>query len=367
VNAEAEEAWMRRALRLASRGRGRTAPNPMVGAVLVRDGRVVGEGWHPRAGEPHAEIFALRQAGDAARGSTLYVTLEPCCHHGRTPPCTDALRAAGVAQVVAAMEDPFAQVCGGGFQILSDAGVEVRSGLLEAEARDLNRAYLKVLATGLPWVTLKMAMTLDGKIATRTGDSRWVTGEAARRYVHRLRNWNDAVLIGAGTARADDPELTARLRGARNPLRVVLDSAAGLSPDGRLARTSRETPVLLLARPEADTATLEGLGVEVQRVASREGRVDPEGALRHLVGRGVHSVLCEGGATLAASLLELELVDEVVWFIAPKLVGGASAPGPVGGDGVERMSDALGLHRIEVKRFGDDICFTARLKAPEGS
>lgn len=352
---------MRQALKLAARGRGRTAPNPMVGAVVVREGRVVGLGFHPRAGEPHAEVFALRQAGEAARGASLYVTLEPCCHHGRTPPCTEAVLASGVRRVVAAMPDPFPKVAGGGLRLLREAGLQVESGLLQPQAEELNRAYLKAVRTGLPWLTLKLAMTLDGKIATRTGDSRWVTGEAARRYVHRLRDWTDAVLVGSGTALADDPELTARLPGARNPLRVVVDSRARLPRTSKLARTARETPTLLLTGEESSTRDLEAAGVQIERIPARADRLDLEAALRRLVERGVHSVLCEGGGELAAALLERGLVDEVVWFIAPRLVGGRDAPGPLGGKGVERMADALELQNVRVRRLGQDLMLTARI------
>lgn len=352
--------WMRRALKLAARARGRTAPNPMVGAVVVRDGRLVGEGFHPRAGEPHAEVFALRQAGEAARGATLYVTLEPCCHYGRTPPCTAAVLAAGIARVVAAMQDPFPRVSGGGLRLLREAGLTVESGLLQPDAEELNRAYLKAVRTGLPWLTLKMAMTLDGKIATRTGDSRWITSEPARRWVHRLRNWNDAVLVGAGTVRADDPELTARLPGARNPLRVIADTHARISRTSRLVATAAEVPTLLLAREEATTADLEAAGVQVERLPVSGDRLDLEAALRRLVARGVHSVLCEGGGELAAALLERGLVDEVAWFIAPRLVGGRDAPGPLGGPGAERMAEALDLQDVRVRRIGPDLMLTAR-------
>jgi diaminohydroxyphosphoribosylaminopyrimidine deaminase/5-amino-6-(5-phosphoribosylamino)uracil reductase len=355
-----DAAWMRRALKLAARGRGRTAPNPMVGAVVVRDGELVGEGYHPRAGEPHAEIYALRSAGDAARGATLYVTLEPCCHHGRTPPCTEAVLAAGISRVVAAMADPFPRVSGGGFRILREAGVGVEVGLLEAEAVELSRAYLKVQRTGLPWVTLKMAMSLDGKIATRTGDSRWVTGEAARRHVHRLRDWNDAVLIGSGTALADDPELTPRIPGARNPVRVVADRRARIPLEGKLAGAAREIPTLILTGEEALTGPLEAKGVQVERIAESAGRLDLRAGLARLATRGLHSILCEGGAELAAALLNQGLVDEVAWFIAPKLVGGREAPGPLGGVGIASMAEALQLERIHVRRLGEDLFLTAR-------
>ena len=347
--------FLQRALALAARARGRTAPNPMVGAVVVSEGRIVGEGWHPRAGEPHAEVFALRHAAEAARGATLYVTLEPCCHYGRTPPCTEAVLAAGIRRVVVAMSDPFPKVAGGGLAQLRAAGLDVECGLLEAEARELNRAYLRAVQTGLPWVTLKMAVTLDGKIATRAGDSRWITGEKARAYVHRLRDWNDAVMVGIGTARADDPQLTARLRGARNPLRVVVDPRGELRLESHLVQHAADIPTLVAVGEGIDGGPFVARGVSVESVPQRGRWLDLEVLLRRLVARGVHSVLCEGGAGLGASLLEAGLVDEVAWFIAPKLVGGRDAPGAVGGTGVERMAGAWTLDKVRYRRFGDDV------------
>ncbi len=347
--------YMRRALELAARARGRTAPNPMVGAVVVSGGELVGEGWHHRAGEAHAEVNAFRAAGSAARGGTLYVTLEPCCHWGRTPPCTDAVLASGVRRVVVAMPDPFPKVDGGGLRILREAGLEVEVGLLEAEARELNRAYLKAVQSGLPWVTLKMAVSLDGRIATRTGDSRWITGPAARRHVHRLRDWNDAVLTGIGTVRADDPELTARNPGARNPLRVVVDARADTPLDSRLVRSARAVPTLLATGPGSDVLPYEAAGLAVERVPAPDGRIALEPLLRRLVQRDVHSVLCEAGGELAGSLLDGGLVDEVAWFIAPLVIGGRLAPAAVGGTGAARMADALRLQGVRTRRFGADL------------
>lgn len=347
--------YMRRALELAARARGRTAPNPMVGAVVVSGGELVGEGWHRRAGEAHAEVNAFRAAGSAARGATLYVTLEPCCHWGRTPPCTDAVLASGVRRVVVAMPDPFPKVGGGGLRILREAGLEVEVGLLEAEARELNRAYLKAVQSGLPWVTLKMAVSLDGRIATRTGDSRWITGPAARRHVHRLRDWNDAVLTGIGTVRADDPELTARNPGARNPLRVVVDARADTPLDSRLVRSARAVPTLLATGPGSDVSPYEAAGLAVERVPAPDGRIALEPLLRRLVQRDVHSVLCEAGGELAGSLLDGGLVDEVAWFIAPLVIGGRLAPAAVGGTGAARMADALRLQDVRTRRFGADL------------
>jgi diaminohydroxyphosphoribosylaminopyrimidine deaminase/5-amino-6-(5-phosphoribosylamino)uracil reductase len=266
------------------------------------------------------------------------------------------------------MRDPFPRVAGGGFAQLRAAGVDVECGLCEAEARELNRGYLKAITQGLPWVTLKMAVTLDGKTATRTGDSRWVTGEAARRYVHRLRDWNDAVLIGIGTARADDPALTARLPRARNPVRVVVDARVELSPGSILARTARETPTLLGTVAGANTRSLEALGVETLPAPAslNDGReqVDLEALLRALVKRGIQTVLCEGGATLAGALLDAGLVDEIAWFVAPKLVGDRDAPGAVSGAGVMLMAQAPTLLATRTRRFGDDVGIFGYLHPP---
>src|SRR5947209_6440905 len=249
---DADWEWMRRALELAERGRGQVEPNPLVGAVVVRDGRAVGEGWHQRYGQAHAEVNALAAAGEAAAGATVYVTLEPCCHHGKTPPCTDALLQAGIHRVVAAMTDPFPQVAGRGAEVLRAAGVEVALGVCEVEARRLNAPYLKLLATGRPYVHAKWAMTLDGKIATVGGDSKWISGEASRRRVHALRGRMDAIVVGSGTVRADDPLLTARPPGPRTPARIVLDSKAQISRESQLLRTLDQGSVIV--------ATLSGKG-----------------------------------------------------------------------------------------------------------
>jgi diaminohydroxyphosphoribosylaminopyrimidine deaminase/5-amino-6-(5-phosphoribosylamino)uracil reductase len=350
--------WMRRALRLAARARGSTAPNPMVGAVLVRDGAVVGEGYHRVAGGPHAEVLALRQAGDAARGATCYVNLEPCCHFGRTPPCTRALIEAGVARVVAAMADPFPRVAGGGLEELRDAGIMVEVGVLETEARRLNEVYLKYVTQGLPFVTLKMAMTLDGKIATTTGDSRWVTGEEARRAVHRWRSENAAVMVGIGTALADDPLLTARVPRARNPTRVVVDARAELPLNSQIGLTLRAVPTLVavsVSAPADRCQSLETAGARVLRLPEMAGRVDLRALMSELAHLELSSVLVEGGAELAAGMIDAGLVDRVAFFIAPKLIGGRNAPGPVGGAGLPLMENAIPVHDVTVRRFGSDI------------
>ncbi|HEY8394547.1 MAG TPA: bifunctional diaminohydroxyphosphoribosylaminopyrimidine deaminase/5-amino-6-(5-phosphoribosylamino)uracil reductase RibD [Thermaerobacter sp.] len=368
---EEDRRWMRRALALAGRARGRTTPNPLVGAVLVRDDRVVGEGFHRRAGAPHAEAEALRQAGDRARGATLYVTLEPCCHYGRTPPCSDALIRAGIRRVVAAMVDPDPRVRGRGLAALRAAGVRVEVGLLEEEARRLNAAYLAWNLLGRPLITMKYAMTLDGRIATRRGDARWITGDAARRFVHRLRDRVDLIAVGIGTVLADDPCLTTRLpRGGRDPIRLVIDSQARTPPGARVVRAAAASPaptwIAVTERaPAHRVRALEAAGAQVLRVpATAEGRVDLAELLVELGRRGIRHVLVEGGAAIHGALLAAGLADHVLAFIAPKLVGGAGAPGPVGGPGVDRMAGALRLHRVRLRRLGDDWLVEGYLRDP---
>jgi diaminohydroxyphosphoribosylaminopyrimidine deaminase/5-amino-6-(5-phosphoribosylamino)uracil reductase len=349
---------MRRALELAERGRGHVEPNPLVGAVLVRDGRVVGEGWHRRYGEAHAEVNALAEAGAAARGATLYVTLEPCCHHGKTPPCTDAVLRAGVARVVAAMTDPFPQVAGKGAERLRAAGVPVTLGLCAEEALRLNAPYLKLLRTGRPYVHAKWAMTLDGKIATHTGDSKWISNDASRALVHRLRGRMDAVLVGVGTALADDPLLTARPPGPRTLVRVVLDSAARLPPASRLVATARETPVLIAAGTDAAEGKVEALrqlGCEVLRLPGPGQRPSVAALLDELGRRRMTNVLVEGGAAVLGSFLDARAMDEVHVFIAPRLAGGAGAKTPVGGAGVAAIAEALPLKGWRVETVGDNL------------
>jgi len=350
----ADRAFMKRALTLARRGR--TSPNPMVGAVVVRDGRIVGEGYHPRAGEPHAEVFALDRAGALAKGADLYVTLEPCCHQRRTPPCTEAVIRSGVRRVFAAMTDPNPEVGGMGIEILRSAGIEVQVGLMESEARKLNEAYIKRVTSGLPFVLWKAAMTLDGKIATRTGDSRWITGERARKEAHRLRSKYDAVLVGVGTVLADDPELTARgIRGAANPLRVVADSNASTPPRARVLSAAAETLIAVTRKAsEAQVEALHKAGAGMLVLPDSGGRVDLRALMAELADRGLNSVLLEGGGELAASMLDLGLVDRGLIFIAPKIVGGRSAKTPIEGEGIELMSRALGVSRPRIRRFGDD-------------
>jgi len=346
-----DEVWMRRALELAERGRGAVEPNPLVGAVLVRDGIAVGEGWHQRFGEAHAEVHALAAAGERARGATLYVTLEPCCHHGKTPPCTDAVIAAGITRVVAAMIDPFPRVAGGGGRKLREAGVAVEFGVGEAEARRLNAPYLTLLTHGRPHVHAKWACTLDGKIATRAGESQWISNERSRAAVHQLRGRVDGVLVGIGTALADNPRLTARPAGPRLATRVVLDRRARLPLDSLLVTTAREVPVLVVTSADAPSERVELLreaGCEVL-VASL-----PE-LLAELGRRRWTNLLVEGGAEVLGSFLDGGLIDEAHVFVAPKLFGGADAPGPVAGTGVARVGLAWTPAGSRVELLDGDV------------
>jgi diaminohydroxyphosphoribosylaminopyrimidine deaminase/5-amino-6-(5-phosphoribosylamino)uracil reductase len=340
-----ETPFMRRALALAERGRGRTRPNPVVGAVVVRDGRVVGSGWHARAGAEHAEVMALREAGTRARGATLYCTLEPCAHHGRTPPCVDAIVRAGVRRCVVAQRDPHAVVNGRGLRRLRDAGVGVEVGLLEDEAREALRGYRRAHLEGLPRVTWKVAMTLDGRIADRTGQARWITGPGARRAGHRMRARADAVVIGAGTARQDDPRLTVRLgvarspgtRGTPQPLRVVCDTRLRLPPTLRLFGPALAAGTVVACGPDAPAArarALERRGVTVWRLPRSAGRVSPRALARRLAAAGCFEVLLESGPTLGTAWLEAGLVERLAVFTAPVLLGasGLAWCGPLAQD-----------------------------------
>jgi diaminohydroxyphosphoribosylaminopyrimidine deaminase / 5-amino-6-(5-phosphoribosylamino)uracil reductase len=354
----ADEVWMRRALELAERGRGWVEPNPLVGAVVVRDEQLVGEGWHQRYGEAHAEVVALAAAGDAARGATLYVTLEPCCHQGKTPPCTDAILRAGVGRVVAAMSDPFPLVAGKGADLLRAAGVPVEFGIGEAAARRLNAPYLTLLAIGQPYVHAKWAMTLDGKIATRTGDSKWISNEASRRLAHKLRGRMDAVIVGIGTVLADDPQLTARPPGPRTAIRVILDSNCRLSADSALAKTAREVPTLVAATTQAPperVAALRSLGCEVLALPTADGHADVKALLAELGRRRFTNVVVEGGGAVLGAFFDAGAIDEVHVFIAPRLAGGAEARTAIGGKGVKKIAEALTLTETRVEVVEGDV------------
>ena len=355
-----DEAVMRHALALAARGLGRVEPNPMVGAVLVDGARnLIAEGFHERFGGSHAEANALAAAGDRARGATLFVTLEPCCHFGKTPPCSRAVIAAGVKRVVAATGDPAPHVAGGGFAELRAAGVETEVGLCGDEARRLIAPFVTLTTLGRPFVHAKWAMTLDGKIASRTGHSKWISNAESRRVTHGLRGRMDAIVVGAATALADDPLLTARPPGPRTPVRIVIDARAVLPFDSHLVRTASESPVLLATTERGDPERLRELtagGVESFVLPGNPaGRVPLDALLAELGRRRMTNVLVEGGSRLLGNLFDARLIDEVHVFLAPKLVGGADAPSPFGGRGLDRVPDVSQLDDVEMTPLGDNV------------
>ncbi len=358
-----DQYWMRRALAEARRGQGFVEPNPMVGAVVVRDGRVLGIGHHAVFGGPHAEVEALADAGVVdgagvgAKGSTMYVTLEPCCHVGKTPPCTDAILRAGISRVVSAMRDPFPKVAGGGFLKLQSAGLQVEIGLEEAASRRLNAPYLKRLQSDMPFVIAKWAMTLDGKTACRSGDSRWISGERSRSLVHELRGRVDGILVGIGTALADDPELTARPPGARQAVRIVIDPAARLPLESRLVKTALEVPVWVAHNDRASAdrrKMLKALGCELLSFPG-DDRVPIVPLLKELGRRGFSNVLVEGGGITLGRFFDAGQVDAVEVYIAPILEGGSHLFQPLRGLGVGRMTEALRLDHHEVQILDDDV------------
>lgn len=343
---------MRLALRLAAKAAGRTDPNPMVGAVVVRSGRIVGDGYHRRAGEPHAEVLALRKAGRRARGGALYVSLEPCAHFGRTPPCTEAILRAGIRRVVAAMRDPNPVSRGRGLRILRAHGVKTAVGILEKEATVLNRVFVGRMTSGRPFVTVKIAQSLDGKIATRQGVSRWISGPTARQWGHRLRAQSDAILVGIETVLKDDPRL-------RRPIRIILDSKLRTPPAARIFAS--KAPVWIAATASASRsrqARLERAGAEVLRLPSAQGRVNLKALLKELHRREIARLLIEGGGEVVASALEAGVVDRVAWVIAPKILGGSMAPTAVGGVGVSSPGQAIQLKGLSVRRLGPDLLVT---------
>jgi diaminohydroxyphosphoribosylaminopyrimidine deaminase/5-amino-6-(5-phosphoribosylamino)uracil reductase len=353
----ADKLWMKYALALAKKGKGWTSPNPCVGAVVVKNGRVVGEGFHTRAVEPHAEVFALQQAGKQARSATMFVTLEPCSHHGRTPPCVDAVLNANIRRVVAAMVDPNPKVNGQGLAQLQAAGVEVVCGVLEEQARKLNEDFIKFKTQGVPFVTLKIAMTLDGKIATTSGESKWITGEKARAYVQRLRHEHDAMLVGINTVLADDPQLTTHLRRGKDPQRVIVDSRARLPLTARVlhpVESSASTWVATTERaPQSRIRKLEQAGAKILQTESTNGRVNLAQLMKMLAAQNMMSVLIEGGGSVAWSALEAGIVDKIIFFIAPKIIGGKDAITAVEGAG-RRLSEAWQLRDVTVRKVGED-------------
>lgn len=370
-----DEYWMRQALNLAKRGEGHVEPNPMVGCVLVRDDQCLGQGYHTAYGQPHAEVEAINDARAHDRdpvGATAYVTLEPCSHFGKTPPCANALVQVGIRRVVVAVTDPFPEVAGRGIELLRDAGIKVDVGVLQDESRTLLAPYLKRVELGLPWILAKWAMTLDGKIATTSGDSRWISSEPARSWVHQIRGRVDGILVGIGTALADDPQLTARQGGPRIPLRLVLDRQLRLPVTSQLATTASQIPVILAAGSDVDLTKkqqLESAGVRIWQPRG-EGPFDygrwVRDFLEYLVREHrVTNLLVEGGASVLGNLLDQDLVDELAVFVAPKVVGG-NGPSPLAGNGVQKMAQAVRLIQGSHQVLGPDVLIRGRIqRAPD--
>lgn len=355
-----DASYMQMALDLAVQGRGCTSPNPMVGAVVVKNGVVVGQGYHQFAGGAHAEVHAIDAAGAAARDATLYVNLEPCNHSGRTPPCTHKIVAAGLRRVVIAMRDPNPQVAGGGAEFLESQGVETACGVCEEQARELNEVFIKYIRTGRPFVTAKCAATLDGRMAARTGDSKWVTGEESRAFVHELRHAVDAIMVGVGTIAADDPLLTTRLKGrpSKDPIRIILDTRLRTAPTARVVNHASEAETLLVVGKEAPASArvrISAKGVRVIDGETREGLLDLDRLMDQLGRMGVTSILIEGGGRTLGSAFRAGIVDKVCFFYAPLLAGGDDGIPICRGAGAETMRDCIRLDRIRTRRFGDDV------------
>ena len=366
---DADRFYMKRALKLALRGAGGASPNPMVGAVIVKDGRVAGEGWHERAGGPHAEVNAIGAAGSEARGATLYVTLEPCNHYGKTPPCTRAVIGAGISRVVAGMGDPNPHVAGGGADELRRAGIEVRIGVIKRECRLLNQPFLKFASTGLPHVTLKAAATLDGSIASSTGDSKWISNERSRAFVHRMRSALDGIVAWIGTVLADDPLLTARpLRsgaGGRQPARIILDCGLQIPLDCALVRTAKESPLWIAcseAAPKDKEEQLSRAGALVLRAPVSEGKIDLRALLEELGRRQITSLLVEGGSRVLGSFLESGLADAFCFFYAPRILGDARGVRMAEGRAKLAIADAVPVFEVTTRRFGQDILVSGRFR-----
>jgi diaminohydroxyphosphoribosylaminopyrimidine deaminase/5-amino-6-(5-phosphoribosylamino)uracil reductase len=355
-----DETYMRMAIDLAEQGRGWTSPNPMVGAVIVKDGKVVGKGFHQAAGGPHGEIHALNDAGEKARGATLYVTLEPCNHTGRTPPCTQAILKGGIKRVVAGMKDPNPQVTGGGLAFLKSQGLDVSAGICEDECRRLNEIFIKYVTTSLPFVILKCAATLDGRIATRTGDSKWITNPLSRQFAHELRHTVDAIMVGVGTVLKDNPQLTTRLEGRKgsDPIRIVLDTHLSISPNARLLHLASDSDTLIVtssAPPAEKKRMLERPGVRFLALDDAEGQIDLTALVRELGRMGVASLLIEGGSRVNGSALRAGIVDKIYIFYAPKIYGGDDGVPICAGPGLELMEQSMQIKDVSVHRFEDDV------------
>jgi len=362
--------YMQRALELAEKGRGFTRPNPLVGAVIVKNGRIIGEGLHEYYGGPHAEINAFNQASEDVSGATMYVTLEPCSHYGKTPPCAEAIVGRGLRKVVISLKDPNPVVAGRGIAILEAAGIEVHVGLLEKESRIMNEIFLKYITTRLPFVIMKTAMTLDGKIATRTNASRWITGEESREYVHELRKRVSGLMVGIGTVLADDPSLTTRLKtgNGKDPARIIVDSSARIPLSARVLNLKSEAETIIAVTEKASSEKVMQLtekGAKVITVPSKNGRVDLVELMRELGKRGIDSILLEGGSELNYAALYAKIVDKVCSFISPKIIGGCTAKTPVGGEGKALMEEAIGLEYVATHLFGEDIMIEGYIRKEE--
>jgi diaminohydroxyphosphoribosylaminopyrimidine deaminase/5-amino-6-(5-phosphoribosylamino)uracil reductase len=357
-----DKKYMRIALELAEKAKGRTSPNPMVGAVIVKDGEIVGTGYHHKAGTPHAEIHAITDAGDKARNATIYVSLEPCSHYGRTAPCTDAIIKAGLSRVVMAMTDPNPKVNGKGKAILKSNGIEVETGILEDEARKLNEVFIKYITTKMPFVTMKVAMSLDGKIATFCRKSKWISCEDSRLLVHHVRNEVDAIIIGIGTVLCDNPTLTTRLPDGdgRDAIRIILDSKARIPLDSKILNLNSKAKTIIAITPSVPEDKVEQLKkyADVLIISEKDGKINLTELMKKLAQMEITNILVEGGAEVNASALKEGVVDRVMFFIAPKIIGNNIAPGPIGGDGVEDPSEAIKLTDISVTQVGDDILIT---------
>ncbi|MCY6370155.1 bifunctional diaminohydroxyphosphoribosylaminopyrimidine deaminase/5-amino-6-(5-phosphoribosylamino)uracil reductase RibD [Clostridium ganghwense] len=365
-----DQEYMKRAIELAKRGEGYTKPNPLVGAVIVKDNKIIGEGYHEFYGGPHAEVNAFRNAVEDVNGAKMYVTLEPCSHYGKTPPCALAIVKNGIKEVVIGMKDPNPLVAGRGISILEEAGIKVTCGVLEDEVKELNDIFIKYITTKLPFGIMKTAMTLDGKIAAYTGDSKWITNELSRKYVHQIRNRVSAIMVGIGTVLADDPKLTTRLeeKEGADPIRVIVDSSGRISLEAKVLNLNSEAKTIVVVTERASKEKIKEIekkGAEVIITPTKNGRVDLKHLMKELGERDIDSVLLEGGSTLNYSALDEGIVDKVISFIAPKIVGGEKAKTPVGGNGREYMRDAITFGNMKVSRFGEDVMIEAYIKRGE--
>jgi diaminohydroxyphosphoribosylaminopyrimidine deaminase/5-amino-6-(5-phosphoribosylamino)uracil reductase len=373
-----DEIFMKKALTLAARGKGRTSPNPMVGAVIVKSGKIIASDYHKKAGDPHAEVLVLKTAGKRAKGATLYVSLEPCCHiDKKTPPCTRAIIRSGIKKVVAAMIDPNPKVSGMGLKELRKAGIETVSGIMEKEALKLNEAFIKLITAKEPFVILKIAQSLDGKIATAKGESRWITGEKARKYVHRLRNEVDAILVGIGTVKKDNPSLDCRIKDGRNPYRIIVDSSLDISLNAKVLKHHDNKMIIATISPPSPSFSrggfktrpykrelmsyqkkieqLQNMGAHVLTLKDKNGKVDLKSLMKKLAKLEIASVMIEGGSSINASALSSKIVDKVMLFIAPIIIGGTDAISSIGGKSPVLLKDAFRLNDLQVNKIGDDL------------